>query len=249
MKLHFKIPMNKWIDNNGIVLIIIDLQKGISGIDHIPLKCGSPVEKENENYVEKRLEIVIPNVKKLLKYFRENNLMVVFTQIGHIYKDRRDAPTIQKRRFYDEHMSAKTEEFFMMPGYKQYEILDEIKPYRDETIIQKSTSGAFIGTKLDLILRNNNIDKLIICGGLTSCCVESTVRQAFDLGYLPTVISDACIAADENFHNNALKVLKTYYSNIMKTSDVLNYLRNKRNRIREQQFRHKEIIVKSNLKF
>lgn len=86
---------------------------------------------------------------------------------------------------------------------------------KEEIVLKKTTSDTFTGTTLNLILRNNNIDKLVICGALRSCCVESIARIAFNLGYLPTVVDDAHLAADKNFHNSAL---------VMETNEKIRYL-------------------------
>lgn len=226
-KNHFNIPLKGWINITKIALIIIDMQEGIKSDDYTLLECEKShgLGKESINYMKSRIDTIILNITKLLNFFRSNNLMVIFTQIGHQYKDFRDAPTIHKKRF-DELFNAKGEKFYLMPGYSQFEILEEISPLKEEIVLKKTTSDTFTGTSLNLILRNNNIDKLVICGALTNCCVESTARIAFDLGYLPTVVDDACIAADKNFHDNALRVLKTYYSNVMETDEIIRYLDN-----------------------
>ena len=222
-KQHFNIPLVDWINKQGIALVVIDMQKNMFEIN--PFCDYGKNNRHNMDYFKRSIIVAIKNVKRLLDFFRDNNLMVIYTQLGHEYKDIRDASTIQKRRFYDEHlhMSSNNSEIFNMRGFEQYEIIDEIHPLKDETIIQKSTSCAFVATKLDFILRNNSINKLIICGAATNCCVESTVRIAYDLGYLPTVVSDACIAANEDFHKNALTGLKTYYSNVMSIEEIINY--------------------------
>lgn len=72
---------------------------------------------------------------------------------------------------------------------------------------------------------NKGIDKLLFSGAITNGCVESTVRAAFDLGYLPTVIEDACVAPDKKFHESSLRCLQTFFANILTTEDVLTLLK------------------------
>jgi len=52
-----------------------------------------------------------------------------------------------------------------------------------------------------VLLRANNIDSLVLCGIATSGVVLSTIRQAADLDYTLTVLSDACLDADPEVHN------------------------------------------------
>merc|ERR1712046_69727 len=51
---------------------------------------------------------------------------------------------------------------------------------------------AFQSTNLDFILRQNSIKHVALCGFLTNCCVESTMRTAYELGYYVHTITDAC---------------------------------------------------------
>lgn len=225
-KSHFSIPMGTWISPSNIGLLIIDVQNGLKDINSSPLECekSQGLGRESIIYMKNRSKKVISNIGKLLTFFRKNNLAIIYTQIGHLYKDYSDSPTIHKKRF-DELFDSKGKKIYLMPGSKIYGIIDEICPEKGEIILKKTTSDTFNGTQLDLILRNNNIDKLLICGMLTNCCVESTARTAFDLGYLPTVISDATLAADKSFHENSLRGLNTYYANIMKTNDIIDLLK------------------------
>ncbi len=222
---HFNIPIREWINLSNIALVIIDMQKGLKDINYSPLECEKShgLGEESVKYLKSRLKETIVNIKKLLALFRKNNLTIIYTQIGHLYKDFKDSPTIHKKRF-DGLLDATGKKIYLMPGSKIYEILDDIYPEKEEIILKKTTSDAFNGTQLDFILRNNNINKLLICGALTSCCVESTARSAFDLGYLPTVVCDASLAADKNFHENSLKVLDTYYANVMNTDIIIDFL-------------------------
>jgi len=52
-----------------------------------------------------------------------------------------------------------------------------------------------------------NISRIIFTGGLTDACVSSTVRQAWDRGYLCTVAEDACIASNKDDHDAEIKIL------------------------------------------
>lgn len=52
-------------------------------------------------------------------------------------------------------------------------------------------SSGFGGTNLDEHLKSSGVDEIVICGLLTNTCIESTARQAVDLGYHVTVLTDA----------------------------------------------------------
>jgi ureidoacrylate peracid hydrolase len=54
------------------------------------------------------------------------------------------------------------------------------------------------------VLRNLGVKSLIVAGVLTDQCIDSTVRDACDLGYLVTVPTDACATLTAERHEWAL---------------------------------------------
>ena len=84
--------------------------------------------------------------------------------------------------------------------------------------------GAFASTPLDLMLRNMGVTTVICCGVITNGCVESTVRQARDRGYLPIVVSDACATWTRSMHERALRSMSGSYANVRSTAELLSIL-------------------------
>jgi ureidoacrylate peracid hydrolase len=64
------------------------------------------------------------------------------------------------------------------------EICEEMKPVAgDLTASGKRGLCGFATTNLDFILRQNECKNLVLAGFLTNCCVESTMRSGYELGY------------------------------------------------------------------
>ena len=63
---------------------------------------------------------------------------------------------------------------------------------------------------MDYVLRNLGVRYLILCGVLTDQCVESAVRDACDLGFLVTLVPDACATYSQDRHENSLTAIKGY---------------------------------------
>jgi nicotinamidase-related amidase len=80
-------------------------------------------------------------------------------------------------------------------------IPDVIAPQDDEVVITKHRISAFAGTDLDMILRANDIDTLVLCGIATSGVVLSTPIEAADADYRLAVISDGCADLDASLHD------------------------------------------------
>ena len=65
-------------------------------------------------------------------------------------------------------------------------------------------------THIDYVLRNLGVRQLVVSGLLTDQCVESAIRDACDLGYLVTQVSDACATLSQERHDNSLNATKGY---------------------------------------
>ncbi|MFC8825678.1 cysteine hydrolase family protein [Streptomyces sp. NPDC057137] len=76
----------------------------------------------------------------------------------------------------------------------------DVAPRPGESVVTKKRVSAFAGSDLDLVLRGGGIDRLVLTGLATSGVVLSTLRQAADLDFRLTVLSDGCGDADAEVH-------------------------------------------------
>jgi nicotinamidase-related amidase len=83
-------------------------------------------------------------------------------------------------------------------------LLKEFDPSPNEPVVDKTRFSAFTGSGLDVILRAHDIRHLVLSGVSTSGVVLSTLRQAFDLDYELTVLSDACMDPDHEVHSTLI---------------------------------------------
>ena len=79
------------------------------------------------------------------------------------------------------------------PGF---EFNNYVKPLDNEVVLTKKVNSAFIGTKLDNILYNMNINTLVFVGMTTNHCISSTVRMSGNLGFETYLISDSTACYD-----------------------------------------------------
>lgn len=75
-----------------------------------------------------------------------------------------------------------------------------VKPEPDDVVITKRRVSTFTGSDLDVVLRSQRIERLVITGVATSGVVLSTVREAADLDYEMVVLSDGCADGDAEVH-------------------------------------------------
>ncbi|GAA2694897.1 MULTISPECIES: cysteine hydrolase family protein [Actinosynnema] len=76
----------------------------------------------------------------------------------------------------------------------------ETAPLDDEVVVTKRRVSAFAGSDLDLVLRAQGVDHLVLTGIATSGVVLSTLRQAADLDFQLTVLADGCLDDDPEVH-------------------------------------------------
>jgi nicotinamidase-related amidase len=75
-----------------------------------------------------------------------------------------------------------------------------VAPAPGEVTVTKRRVSAFAGSDLDVVLRSGGITHLVLTGIATGGVVLSTLRQAADLDYEVTVLSDGCLDADQEVH-------------------------------------------------
>ncbi len=86
------------------------------------------------------------------------------------------------------------------------QIIDELTPAAGDIVVEgKRGLDAFASTNLDFILRSKGISTVALGGFLTNCCVESTMRSAYENGYRVITLSDCVAATSVEEHQNALK--------------------------------------------
>lgn len=102
------------------------------------------------------------------------------------------------------------------------EIVDVLTPEQGDIIIEgKRSFCAFASTNLDFILRGRGIKNVVLTGYLTNCCVESTMRTAYDKGYNVISLTDCCATLSQEEHDNALKNDFPMFSQPMLHSDFI----------------------------
>jgi ureidoacrylate peracid hydrolase len=147
-------------------------------------------------------------MQRLQRACRHAGVEILYTTIESLTKDGRDRS-----------LDYKITGFNVPKGSWDGKVIDQIAPTGDEIVLPKTSSSVFVSTHIDYILRNLGVRQLVLSGLLTDQCVESAIRDACDLGYLVTQITDACLTITEDRHNNSISTIKGYCRQI--TSEQL----------------------------
>ena len=90
------------------------------------------------------------------------------------------------------------------------DFIEELYPEGDEYIVPKRRHSGFQYTDLDLYLREENIDTVVVTGVWTNVCVRSTATDALARAYRVIALSDGCDSKTEEMHEYGLKDLSMF---------------------------------------
>ena len=185
------------VDPAHAALLIVDVQNYCAHPDG----AGShKLDAQQRRYLFGRLrQTVLPNLQLLQSACRRARIEVVYAAVENMTRDGRDRSLDYKISGID-----------VPRGSWDAQVLDEIAPADDGMIFRKTSSNVFVSTNIDYVLRNLGVRSLIIAGIMTDQCVESAVRDACDLGYLVTVVADACITDSAECHEQSLIRIRGY---------------------------------------
>ena len=189
----FNIQDKLSLDSKTTALIIVDMQNDFS---HEKGKLFVPTAPST-----------IPVIKKLIEKARKHNVLIIYTQDWHSKND----PEFQ---IWGEHALQNT---------WGAEIVDELKPDKDDILIKKLRYDAFYGTSLDHILRLHNIKNVIITGTVANICVLHTAGSAALRWYKVIVPIDAISAITQFDYYSALRQIDFLYKGILTKSDNIEF--------------------------
>lgn len=142
---------------------------------------------------------ILPNMQAIQAACRHAGVEVMYTTIESLTLDGRDCS-----------LDYKITGFHVPKGSWDGKVIAELAPLGDEIVLPKSSSSVFVSTHIDYILRNLGVKQLVISGLVTDQCVESAIRDACDIGYLVTQVTDACLTYTPESHANSLRTIQGY---------------------------------------
>jgi ureidoacrylate peracid hydrolase len=155
--------------------------------------------EKKDPFLNQMNQHVVPKMQALQAACRGAGVEVMYTTIESLTKDGRDRS-----------LDYKITGFNIPKGSWDGKVIDAIAPGDDEIVLPKSSSSVFVSTHIDYILRNLGVQQLILSGVLTDQCVESAIRDACDLGYLVTQVTDACATFSDKRQIASLNAIKGY---------------------------------------
>jgi ureidoacrylate peracid hydrolase len=196
-----QLTRNVPLDPAQSALLFIDVQNFCARRDGSEFKDISPDQMEQKyGWFFQRFEAeTLPNMQRLQAACRKAGIEVMYTTIESLTLDGRDRS-----------LDYKITGFNVPKGSWDGKVLDAIAPEGDEMVFPKSSSSVFVSTHIDYVLRNLGVRQLVLSGLVTDQCVESAIRDACDLGYLVTQVTDACLTYSQERHDHSLRTIQGY---------------------------------------
>ena len=195
-------------------LMVIDVQNGFVSKGGSYDILGMDVSHYRE---------VIPRIRDLIIMCRDARIPVFYTQavreasgIDLLTKTHKILPKSREERIKKRPICIR--------GTWDADIVDDIKPQENDHVVIKRRDSAFHDTETGVWLRSIGVDTLIFCGVDTSICVETSLREAFNIGYDVILVSDATASSNRKHYESTLENVRDYYGMVMESRELLEYL-------------------------
>lgn len=199
------------LDAKKTALVVIDMQKAF-------VAEGAPIEVPLARGI-------IPNINRLAGALRNAGGTVAW--ITTALTDAKGAHPWTV--FYDHFTTpefARAHLAAMTAGSEFHELADGLDVHPEDLQVSKDRFSCFIqgASPLDGILREKDIDTVVIAGTLTNRCCESSARDAMMIGYKVVFVEDANAAVTDDEHVWALINVASAFGDVRRTEDVLGML-------------------------
>jgi nicotinamidase-related amidase len=186
------------VDPRHAALVVVDMQRDFC-------KPGGAFERLGVSismYPE-----MIPRLARLVESARAARVLVVYVLMTVLPGRASESPA-QIRFNMRMHLSQADGEpiRYTEDGSEGQKLIPELTVEDGDLVVKKYRSSGFWGTNLDMLLRSNGVQTVIVAGCTTEGCVESTARDAMFNDYY-VVIADDCVASDDREQHDASMLL------------------------------------------
>lgn len=199
------------VDPGHTSLVLIDIQNDF---------CAKDGTFDRSGYDVSLYESMIPNAARLLAAARQAGVLCVFIQNTTLRGHLSDSPAQVRFRVRLSRDPEQPSLRYTEDGSWGQEFVPEVAPGEGELVIKKFRSSGFVGTPLDLLLRSNGIETIVIGGCTTEGCVESTARDGMFMDYYVVVVPD-CVESDTREQHEASLTLMRARFDMIPSPEIL----------------------------
>ncbi|MGI0049949.1 MAG: cysteine hydrolase family protein [Nitrososphaera sp.] len=186
-------------------LVVIDVQNGFVSKGGSYDQLGMSISHYQQ---------VVPRISQLITLCRDAGIPIFYTQavreqsgIDLLTRVHKILPKSREERIRKKPICVR--------GTWDADIVDEIKPAKEDHVVVKRRDSAFHDTEIGVWMKSLGVDTLVFCGIDTSICVEASLRDAFNNGYDVILISDATASGSTKHFESTLEIVRDYYGLVM----------------------------------
>jgi ureidoacrylate peracid hydrolase len=185
-------------------LIVVDMQNGF-------VAKGGSYDKLGMNTSNYRA--IIPKLKELIEFCRSMGIDVFYTEA---VKEASGIDVLTKiHNFLPKTRQERLKVPICIRGTWDGVTIDELKPKENDPVVIKRRDSAFQDTELRVWLQSQGVNLLVFAGIDTSICVETSLREGFNIGYDVMIISDATASGYSQHYQTTLERVSDYYGLVM----------------------------------
>jgi ureidoacrylate peracid hydrolase len=185
-------------------LIVVDMQNGFVSKGGSYDKLGM----NTSNYRE-----IIPRLKELIEFCRSKEIPIFYTEA---VKEASGIDVLTKiHNFLPKSRQERLKFPICIRGTWDGLTIDELKPKENDPVVIKRRDSAFQDTEFRVWLQSEGINLLFFTGIDTSICVETSLRDGFNIGYDVALISDATASGNKHHYETTLERVRDYYGLVM----------------------------------
>jgi nicotinamidase-related amidase len=161
---------------------------------------------------------LLSRTASLIEAARTAGMKIVYVVVGF----RPGYPEVSPR---NQSFGAIRETGRFLEGSSGSEVHSAVAPKPGDIVVTKHRVSAFLGTDLEVVLRANGIETLVLAGIATSGVVLSTIRHAADADYRLVVVEDCCADRDPEVHRVLTEKVFVRQATVTTSAEVVAALR------------------------
>lgn len=189
--------LEEMIDPSHTVLIVVDLQNDFCHPEGHFARYGKDLTMIAER---------LPAMCAFVQEAQSLGVRTIFTLQATLPEGKSDPPAWLRFKCRD----GKSPDYTLQ-GSWGWELAVGLKPGRRDLVVEKFRPDSFIQTNLELLLRANAVETVVIMGVITEGCVESTVRAASYRDYYTVVVRDGVASPNALLHEGSMRLFEARY--------------------------------------
>lgn len=193
-------------DTEKTALVVVDMQNYFM---HESQMAGCPMG-----------QTIVDNVNRLAETVRQTGGIVIWIQ-NLAPDDTSESWKSAYERYTKDKSDLRVQS--MSPGEWPFELWPTLDVRDEDHRVIKRRYSAFIqgSSDIELVLKDNQIDSVLVCGVATNVCCESTARDAMMLNYRTLMVSDGCATSTDELHANSLEAFYLNFGDVQAADEVI----------------------------